>query len=638
MPGLLSYLIYSLNISIFSIWAYLFIFNNNLISRYYSSNQEYIPRSQINEFITSNLRNKKQLNILLIELDKDDMEQDEEINLSHSKLHSKQSLSKEIASYGNYFIGIVFSLTLSLSIGLIILMMCELGNYVNHDTRVVLFKLTIDTLILLLVLIVPVCSINLIINQNLTLVSFDRVKAIFTLIACVLWFLVLHKCGDLTQDFNPRSSLHANTRNIVERKINEISIVGITILAILSGIGSISTPYRAINFQLLWKKYFIGHHDIKTSQSCKQPNEISTVDINTAIQNYNNTSNLLSKRKSELNRLELSNGGTIYNLPSQNLSTDNFLTTKSSETSKKLGSLLHKVQSFAHLPLKGNSEEEELKQEIASLESLKKSLYKDTSKLILKLHENQQVNLRQSKIFDKFIMFGNTILSIYCVYRIFNVFLIKLPLLYIYGESYDYDVHSDVIDVENETPTSKDALAITISKLIKSVFTNVPLTESQLVNQLSFILSGSLFICSFTNVLTTFKSFSKMFHISTNKSIESNITKNWLKHLLVAELVGVYVIATALLIRINLPENLSNQISKILSLSGSSLKNNNSSIKEVMFIENWFDKIFALSCLLTMLILILKKFIDDDKDLDFQSGDTFDEESFMESREDYKLA
>ncbi|KAI5953453.1 hypothetical protein KGF54_002825 [Candida jiufengensis] len=638
MSGLLATSLYISNISIFTIWSYLFIFNKNLISKYYSSYQQIIPKSQINEFINSKLRNEKSLNILSIDMSNDEEEEEEEIIHFQPKLQSHQQQKNTNNDYGNIIIGIIFSVTLSLSIGLIILMMCELGNYIDHDTRFGLFKFTIDTLMLLLVLVIPFCSINLLINQNLAPIKINNTRKVMTVVIYALWFLVLHKCGDLTQNFNPRSSLQSNTRNIVERKINEISIVGITILAILSGIGSTSTPYRTIPFEQIWKKYILKQGQDSFYNNDSKTSDIQTVDINSAIQNYNNTSNLLSKRKSELSKLELSNGGTIYNLPQQNLSSDNFLTTKS-QTSKKLGSLIHKVQSFANLPLKGQSEEEELKQEIQSLENLKKSMYNDLSKLIFKYYQNSQDNLNQSKLFEKFISIGNTVLSIYCVYRIINVFLIKLPLLYIYGEDSDYDIHSEIIDVENDTPTSKDALAITISKVIISIYKNIPISESQLVNQLSFILSGSLFICSFTNVLTTFKSFSKVFHISSSsKDHELKFAKNWLKHLLIAELVGVYIIATALLIRTNLPENLSNQISKILSLSGSSLKNNNTSIKEVMFIENWFDKIFALSCFITIIFLVIKKFIDDDDNLDLNSRDTFDEESFLESREEYKLA
>lgn len=101
-----------------------------------------------------------------------------------------------------------------------------------------------------------------------------------------------------------------------------------------------------------------------------------------------------------------------------------------------------------------------------------------------------------------------------------------------------------------------------------------------------------------------------------------------MKYLVVAELVGVYVIATALLIRTNLPANLSNQISQILSLSGHTVQAANSSIKEVVFIDNWFDKIFAITCVVSGFVIVAKRLLDEDR---LNTGvSSYDEELFIE--------
>ena len=39
------------------------------------------------------------------------------------------------------------------------------------------------------------------------------------------------------------------------------------------------------------------------------------MDINSTIQYFNNTLSLIAKRKSELNKLQVAAGGTVYNLP-----------------------------------------------------------------------------------------------------------------------------------------------------------------------------------------------------------------------------------------------------------------------------------------------------------------------------------
>mmetsp|Transcript_5947 Transcript_5947/g.7253 ORF Transcript_5947/g.7253 Transcript_5947/m.7253 type:complete len:189 (+) Transcript_5947:1372-1938(+) len=185
-------------------------------------------------------------------------------------------------------------------------------------------------------------------------------------------------------------------------------------------------------------------------------------------------------------------------------------------------------------------------------------------------------------------------------------------------------------DYNDETVSNTDALAITISKLILST-TQLSIQETQLVNQISLILSGSLFICSFSNVLKTFQSFTKFFPSITKISAT---TKDWLKNLVITELLGIYVISTAILIRTNLPTNLSNQISKILSLTGTSSSNALlTSAKEVQFIDDWFDKIFGIACASTLIVFAIKLFIDDDGD------DIYDEEMMVEGNAtSYKTA
>ncbi|CAK9438439.1 uncharacterized protein LODBEIA_P26630 [Lodderomyces beijingensis] len=611
VSGIIAYFSF---LSATTFWVHSFVYNKNLIQKYSTSTA--IPVNQINTFIHEKLR--RPYNLTIAEVDVSNI-QDDELDHKTSKWEQGTSRFEKTRTLAT---GLLFSISVSFSFGLILLMMCELGDYFAVETRLILFKFTIDSLMVILACVLPLCSISLLVNQDLVPMRATGARFGATICLFGVWFVILHKCGDLTQDFSPRSNQNTNTRNLIERKINEVSIVGITILAILSGIGSISTPYKMISYQWIMGK--IRSHHPRPS-SCK---EIGENDINWAIQNLNNTQGLLFKRQNELSKMQSVSGGTFYNLPEQNKSFDNILMSKSK---KKIGSILNRVQSFANLAQGSSmSEEDEIQQEIDSLQRLKKTLYNDLTNSIHRYRNQLEVDTGSYNSIDKMLNFGNSILAIYCIYRIVNVFLIKLPLLYAYGSpsSYDDGVHSEVIDSNEEAPSTKDALAITISKIILSIFQNIPMSETQLVNQLSFILSGSLFCCSFTNVLTTFKSFSRLLPF---QSQESRTAKNWLKHLLVAEVLGVYVLATALLIRTNLPENLSNQVSKMLSLSGSSTKSNSSSIREVMFIDIWFDKVFAISCALTALVILVRRVADGD-DLDMGSDGSYDEESLLEDQ------
>ncbi|RCK55947.1 Golgi pH regulator [Candida viswanathii] len=577
--SLLSGVPYFFVVLVVFIWSYAFIFNKNLLQKY--STHLHIPKNQINDYIEKNLTSLK-----LIRVQIDDSEEEDEYKAVRQRPHHDPN--EELR---NNVIGFIFSSTMALSVGLIMLILLELGNLLDADSRLGLFKFTINTLMLLLVMVLPISILSLLTVQDGLPRTGKSVGLIVGLY--IFWLVILHKCGDLTQSFNTGS------RNFIEKIINQVSIVGITILAILSGVGSTSTPYK------IFEKYKLVNPDDR---------DVGDLDINTAIQYFNNTSTLLVKRQQELDKLQMATGGTIYNMPKDD--DDDSAGTLSAP--KRL-SLLHRVQSFANIPTR-NTEETELTNEIESLKSLRNSLYNDLVKAISRYHDQ---NLEQNIRLEQILEWANWGLAVYCVYRIINVFLIKLPILYIYGED-DYTIQSEVIDSGEEKSISRDALAITLSKVILTIFYNLPVSESQLVNQLSFILSASLFVCSFSNVLTTFKSFSKFFpgHLG------STTTKNWLKYLVVAELVGVYVIATALLIRTNLPANLSNQISQILSLSGSSVQGANSAIKEVVFIDNWFDKIFAITCVVSGFVLVAKRLLDEDR---LNTGvSSYDEELFIE--------
>lgn len=602
-------------------WAYSFVFRQNIVQTYSVRNN--IPKRQINEYIRRNINDPYGAG--LVEVNIEGVQYDEYTNVD------KPNMRGEYNRTLNRIIGAVFSLTFSFSVELIILMMCELIDVFDERSRLFCFKFIINSLVFLLTCIQPFMMISLFLNEELIPATQSNLKRAYTVVAYVGWFFILHKCGDLSQAFTPdKSSFGAKT--LIERKINEISIAGITTMAILSGVGSTSTPFKVFSIKRL-VSYF--KNDGLYTQNKARINE---TEINNLIQSYNHTTSLINKRKNELNKLQVANGGTVYNLP--NTSSDNFLLYNSHKISdlrgspkkNKLGGLLNKVQSFASLSSlsldKEKLEEKELQNEIDSMISLRQHIYNDLVKALFKFSYEKDQLQNKNRLWIKAINIFNVAFALYCVYRIINVFIIKQVILFLKKPTRD---ESGIInDYNDEAVSNTDALAITISKLILST-TQLSIQETQLVNQISLILSGSLFICSFSNVLKTFQSFTKFFPSITKISAT---TKDWLKNLVITELLGIYVISTAILIRTNLPTNLSNQISKILSLTGTSSSNASlTSAKEVQFIDDWFDKIFGIACASTLIVFAIKLFIDDDGD------DIYDEEMMVEGNAtSYKTA
>lgn len=629
------------------IWSYKFLFKHNLIENY--STRLDIPRSDINGFLS--LEINKKYNVAIIELDvvEEDLQSEASLELKKSdnddSIYNTPDGEKNWLNFknSNVFIGILFSFVLSLSIELIVLMMCELTSTFDHDSRLLAFHTIIDTLIFMITIIQPFVMISLYMSQNIIPIHCTAFQKLGTVSCYMIWFLFLHKFGHLSQNFSPSlKSLH--TRSLLERKINEIVITGITTMAILSGIGSTTTPYKIFIESGIFNRILPDRLKLMAGVN----KQVSELDINNLVQSYNHTNLLLTRRTSDLNKLLVENSGTIYNQPDDTVkSSDNILShhTRQNQTShldyqekqqllappvrpNRFGGMLHRVQSFASINLnKEDSEENELTNEVNSLKSLRNQLYDDLLKAIYKFSKQKEESLSKNKLFNKILNLSMMFFSIYCAYRIINVIFIRLPYYFLFQSEESHLLHdkTDVIKMQDQvgeekisTPT-RDALAVTITKIIQSIFTNIPLSEDQLVNQIGFILSGGLFLCSFSNVLVTFKSFGKVFPSLTRIS---NTTKNWLKNLIVSELLAIYVISTALLIRTNLPTNLSNQISRILSLSGSSANSiTRDSIKEVEFIDLWFDQIFGLTCIVSIIIIFLRKFINDD----FNSKDSYDE-------------
>lgn len=648
--------------------AFKFLFSHQLIANY--SAKLNVPKTKINEYISENINKKYE--ITLIEIDEEEQnaaELDDDENkvqkteakssiYNHSDLNSSLGSLDDAPTFkiSNAIIRIVFSLVFALSIELIFLMMCELTNSLNKESRLISFKITIDSLIIFITIVQPFLIISLYLNQEIFPIKASLVKKLVTAAFYILWFMALHKFGHISQNFSPQlKDLH--TRSLLERKINEIVISGITTMAVLSGIGSTSTPYKQFIESGIFKKLVGSGNKYLTTPTKKEVNE---TDLNKLIQSYNHTNLLLNKRKFELNKLLVSNSGTVYNNPNKSSEDmllhstkttgpgDDLVRPGASPNQSKVGGMIHKVQSFASLTSykmkKEKTEEEELNSEIQSLYLLRNHIYDDLIKSIFKFDNQKQNLINDNKLLSKLTNWSMSLFSLYCIYRIVNVIFIRLPYLYWFHTNdlkYMHD-KTNVIDTQEIIPdediingNTRDALAVTLAKLIQTIV-SIPISEAQLVTQISFVLAGSLFLCSFSNVLVTLKSVGKIFPSLMRISI---ITKNWLKHLVISELLAIYVISTALLIRTNLPTHLSNQISRILSLTGSSASSSTrSSLKEVEFIDIWFDKVFGITSIITITIIIIKRIIDNDDPFK-DDYDDYDEEMMIEdSSQLYKTA
>lgn len=589
-------------------WSYKFVFNHKIIRNY--TNRLHVPKAEINTLIGKEANEKYGCTLLHVnvedELDEEKLRSPLSARKSYAEVHQKNI---------HRIVGVIFSLVTALSIELVGVFMVQLAGMLDVDLH--FFQFGIRTLVVLVTMVQPVFVVSLYVNQDL-LPSFSSksptavFRGITTVVLCIFWYYLLHRIGELANSLGDISE-----KSFLERKTNEVVLTGITITAILSGVGCALTPIR---------QFWTERLSVKKMQKNSRAKETQ---LNDLIQSYNTTKMLAAKRQKELDALLVTTGGTVYNNPS----TDKVRLLKGSGKQ-----LLNKVQSFASLSsFGGNAEEEELKREISSLKLLKDLIYSDLTRDLQKFLHSKRASPITNAGLKKMLKAFNVAFSIYCIYRIFNVLLLRLPYQYFRNAEYLHNSSTNIIgDKETSDETlnkhTKDALAITIAKIIQSVFGYLPMSEMQLINQVSFILSGSLFVCSFQNVLTTFKSLGR-FLPTTTTNVSSSV-KSWLKNLVVSEFLAIYVIATALLIRTNLPEETAQLMLRILSLSTSLSSSVNGMQTEVEFIDRWFDKVFGLTCVATIIVVLLKFFIESDNVYE----DGYDEEMFIEDSNNFKMS
>lgn len=584
-------------------WTYRYIFVKDIVTSYALPRK--VKLQEANRYIQKNFNEKYKTLFEMLALDN-------EMSKEAFHFNEKQDQPKREETQFKV-IGYIFSLTVSFSFGLIMPMMCLLVGLFFESSRALCFKLIIICLVLLLSFIQPFAIISLYYTERFNFFRCNNYQKFSVTATCVFWLYVLHKCGDISKEFRPDSSF-LGTKSLVEAKVNQISIAGITLIAILSGIGTSSTAFKFISeLRSCFLKLTIPDNKFMNENQ-----------IHDCISSFNNTDMLIRKRRADLDGLIAAHSGRTYNLPSH--SSDNILLQTnnigSNYTKNKIGGFVHKVRSFATLSnltsRKGNSEELELQNEIDSLITLKMSIFEDLIKSLDKYALAKSMLLKEGSIFGRIKKCSNCLLGIYCIYRLVDVILVRIAYRTFFAtfifELGSKDGHEDV--------NTEDALATTLAKMVISL-TNTSMSETFLASQFSLLLTGSLFFCSLSNVSRTLHSVGKF---SPSSLSISRSSKRDIQYLFVSEILGVYIMATAILIRSSLPTSLSRQFTSALSLSGGS--NSNETIgQEVRFIDNWFDSIFASVCILSLLLLLVRNYL---QKLDESAYDTYDEENLIE--------
>lgn len=252
------------------------------------------------------------------------------------------------------------------------------------------------------------------------------------------------------------------------------------------------------------------------------------------------------------------------------------------------------VSRFMDSMRNGKNEEET---EIEMLGKVKKDLEKELSDLQETSRRNQLAQTSWGKLWN----LANLVFSVYCVYRLFNVIIINNPYFRRANLASFLNFYSSA-----EHVPETDALAITLAHVFSFIY---PKTDiGSLTRQVSFFLTFFLLLGSFSAAYRTINTFKKAF-----PWLPSHLANPHVFILFLVQILGTYVIASAVMIRSNLPNEMSSAISTAL---GAPL--------DVGFVETWFDSLFLLVCILTAAALI---FVRAERDLD--DGDVIMESKFV---------
>ncbi|CEP62366.1 uncharacterized protein LALA0_S05e04038g [Lachancea lanzarotensis] len=204
----------------------------------------------------------------------------------------------------------------------------------------------------------------------------------------------------------------------------------------------------------------------------------------------------------------------------------------------------------------------------------------------------------------------------YCIYRLSSIFLRRIPALCIHGIRHPNDFEYEKLMKHSSGETiAGDPLAVSLAKICDFFVFRLKEKSQQdsLVKQISLILSLSLFGCSLTTVIATISYLAtllplrvRILALKTMRQSQSNellpttnakssqrkkSEPSIIKNLLISELTGIYVLATILMVRSNLSKGAAQRLNRMLG---------EKSVVPYIVLDVWFDKIFALGAMISL--------------------------------------
>ncbi|KAJ0118398.1 hypothetical protein J7T55_009181 [Diaporthe amygdali] len=450
----------------------------------------------------------------------------------HSE-HGSKSLRRRLAAA-------TVAATIGLATVLGELILAEISDVVSARARDAALRLVVPTLLLLLVGVIPFLEIQSVLAGS-GLCSFQRnAKGRFPRWAWTLqsvgfglWLFVFWSIGKAvpaghssdegiySRSARGRGTFDATgmslglrwtegvtlpwTVDTVARAcLERIGIIGISLMALLSGFASVSSPYSMLADSTTRRKKPITDADIARKQAGLEA-----------------TGELLVTKRHRLRSLQRKQAAT----------TDSNANAGSSGVMGKI------VGSLKGIGTGGDAAEiKALQMEISGLETMESNL----SSALSSLRSKQAAQARAGTAWGRLLTIPAYIFSIYCVYRIMATSLTSFRRLY-YPASASF--------------SSSDPINRFLGLLAKHW--DPKLDQIAWARQISFLLSGVILIASANAVVQTFHIFAKWAPGLLHQA-QANLA------LLIGQTSATYVISAGLLLRSNLPKDMGSAVGHAL--------------------------------------------------------------------------
>jgi hypothetical protein len=433
---------------------------------------------------------------------------------------------------------ITFSTTVALSAVLVELILCEISNLLNPAARGLALRITLFSLLILIIIVIPSLEVH-------TMVSGSRPRSEYAThntrksrptLRYTFEALLLGVWFFAFWYMPHTSLLPASLHSQAGQPSQSKDFDFVEACLERVGIIGISLMASLAGFAAvssIWQTFGVKHRVVRDTDIARKESGLTA------------TRDMLAVKQSRLRALQR----------------------KMSEAPQDKGGIMTRMIGS----IKGNSdtnEQRSLEMEISGLETMSATLSSSLSTLKTK-HATQQ---RSQNSIGKLLNVLNFGFALYCLYRIAATSVSSLRRWW--------------------QPNTTFATSDPINNILALLTTHYDptLDREAWARQISFVLSGVMLLLSFNAVLQTFRLFTRFFPNVAARA-QSALP------LVISQVVGAYVISSALLLRSNLPSEVSSVISEAL---GAPL--------EGRFVEAWFESWFLIAVVTTSVgILISRK-------------------------------